>query len=110
MDPAKAADMEAPNQRARAMITGETEFEAALQEADALLERRPAEDTTEHARLLELLKDLAHWRPNVLTPAEPALTAERARLAKRLDAFEARVKPHYGAHWDALLGGNFRFK
>jgi len=92
------------------MITGEAEFEAALKEADALLDRRPAEDTPEHARLLELLKDLARWRPNVFTPAEPAIAAERARLAKHLDAFEAKVKPHYGPHWDSLLGGNFRFK
>lgn len=92
------------------MITGEAEFEAALQEADALLDRRPAEDTPEYARLMDLLKDLARWRPNVFIPAEPAIAAERARLAKRLDAFEARVKPRYGAHWDTLLGGNFRFK
>ena len=92
------------------MITGEAEFEAALQEADALLDRRPAEGGPEHARLLDLLKDLARWRPNVFIPAEPAIAAERTRLAKRLDAFEARVKPHYGPHWESLLGGNFRFK
>ena len=92
------------------MITGEAEFGAALQEADALLDERPAEGTPEYARLLELLKDLARWRPNVFTPAEPAIADERARLAKHLDAFEAKVKPHYGPHWDSLIGGNFRFK
>ena len=92
------------------MITGEAEFEAALQEADRLLDQRPAEGTPEHARLLDLLKDLARWRPNVFTPAEPAIAAERTRLAKHLDAFEAKVKPHYGPHWESLLGGNFRFK
>jgi antitoxin component HigA of HigAB toxin-antitoxin module len=92
------------------MITGEAEFEAALQEADALLDERPEDGTAEYARLMELLKDLARWRPNVFTPAEPAIADERARLAKHLDTFEAKVKPHYGPHWDSLVGGNFRFK
>jgi hypothetical protein len=92
------------------MITGEAEFEAALKEADALLDPPPAEGTPEHARLLALLKDLAAWRPNVFYAAEPAIAAERARLAKRLDAFEARMKPRYGTHWDTFLGYNFRFK
>jgi hypothetical protein len=92
------------------MITGEAEFEAALREADGLLHTPPGEGTPEHARLMELLKDLASWRPNLGYPAEPAIAAERARLAKHLDAFEARVKPHYGPHWESLLGGNFRFK
>jgi hypothetical protein len=92
------------------MITGEAEFEAALHEADGLLHPRPAEGTPEHARLMELLKDLARWRPNLAAPAEPSIAAERARLAKHLDAFEARMTPHYGPHWQTLLGGNFRFK
>ena len=92
------------------MITGEAEFEAALQEADSLLHTAPAEGTPEHERLMALLKDIAAWRPNLGHPAEPAIAAERARLSKHLDAFEARVTPHYGPHWQSLLGGNFRFK
>lgn len=92
------------------MITGEAEFDAALQEAEGLLHPLPAEGTPEHARLMELLTDLARWRPNLTTPAEPEIAAERARLAKHLDAFEARMTPHYGPHWQSLLGGNFRFK
>jgi hypothetical protein len=94
----------------RAMITGETEFEAALKEADGLLHPPPAEGSPEHARFMDLLKDIAAYRPNIFTPAEPAINEERARLAKHLDAFEARMKPHYGPHWETLLGGNFRFK
>jgi hypothetical protein len=92
------------------MITGEAEFETALREADGLLHTPPAEGTPEHARLMELLKDLAGWKPNLTHAAEPAIAAERARLAKHLDAFEARVTPHYGPHWQSLLGGNFRYK
>ena len=57
------------------MITGEAEFEAALQEADGLLHTPPGEGTPEHARLMELLKDLASWRPNLGYPAEPAIAA-----------------------------------
>lgn len=92
------------------MITGEAEFEAALHEAESLLQPPPAEGSPEHARFMDLLKDLARYHPNIFTPAEPAIAEERARLAKHLDAFEARMKPHYGSHWDTLLGGNFRFK
>jgi hypothetical protein len=93
------------------MITGETEFEAALAQAeDLLLQSPPGEGSPEHARLMDLLKDLARYRPNIFTPAEPEIAEERKRLAKRLDAFEARMKPHYGPHWATLLGGNFRFK
>ncbi len=38
---------------------------------------------------MELLKDLARWKPNLSYPAEPDIATERARLSKHLEAFEA---------------------
>lgn len=86
------------------MVWSEAEFEAALKEADALLEVPPANGTPEHDRLLALMNDLASYRHNLFKPAEPPLTKERARLAAHLKDFEARVTPHYGPHWQALTG------
>ena len=92
------------------MIIGEAGFEAALKEAGRLLDQHPAEGGPEHARLMVLLKDIADYRPNIFIPAEDEVAAERARLAKHLDAFETRVTPRYGPHWASLLGGDLRFK
>ena len=92
------------------MVWNEEEFDAILREADALLDHPPAEGTAEHDRLMALLKDIASYRPNIFKPAADPIAAERARLAKHLDSFEARVTPHYGPHWRSLTGGDFRYK
>jgi hypothetical protein len=92
------------------VVWNEAEFDAVLREADALLDTPPTEGTPEYERLITLLGDIASYRPNIFKPAEPPVDAERARLAKHLESFEARVKPHYGPHWSSLIGGDFRFK
>jgi hypothetical protein len=91
------------------MVWNEEEFDAALREADAMLDNPPVEGSPAYERLITLLADIASYRPNIFKPAEPPLSEERARLAKHLESFEARVKPHYGPHWSSLVGGDFRF-
>ena len=92
------------------MVWNEAEFEAALKEADAVLDAPPADGTPGHDRMLALLADLASYRSNLFKPAEPPLAQERARLAAHLKDFEGRVVPHYGPHWQALTGANWRYK
>lgn len=90
------------------MIQTPEQFEAAMETATALLDQHPAEGTPAYGKLMALLKEIADYRPQVRSPAAaaPALAEERQRLAGRLDAFEARVTPHYGPHWSAMIGGN----
>ncbi len=92
------------------MVWNEAEFEAALKEADALLEAPPAEGSPGNERMMALLTDLASYRPNLFKPADAPLAAERERLAAHLKAFEDRVTPHYGPHWQALTGATWRYK
>lgn len=90
------------------MIQTPAQFEAAMETATALLDQHPPEDSPSHAKLMALLKEIADYRPRVRAPlaAASALADERERLARRLDAFEARVTPHYGPHWSAMIGGD----
>ena len=89
------------------MIKTPEQFEIALETATALLEQGPEEDTPAHGKLMALLQDIAAYRPHIRTPTAPAdpLAGERERLGRRLEDFEARVTPHYGPHWSAMVGG-----
>lgn len=87
------------------MIGSHDEFEATLEEASRLLELSPRDGTPEHERLLRLMQEIASYRPTV-DPALAKENSESARLSRRLDEFEARLKPHFTPHWHAMLGGD----
>ena len=86
------------------MIRNEQDFSTALEQAERLLEDRPAVDAPEHIELMALMRRIADYRPTVLEPAPGLLGEERARLAQRLAAFEERVIPHYEDHWEPMVG------
>jgi hypothetical protein len=71
--------------------------------------RRPpeAEGTPGHEKLMSLMREIAAYRPAVLVEA-PKAVPETERLARRLDAFEASLAPHYAPHWHAMIGGDLR--
>jgi hypothetical protein len=89
------------------MPIDEHRFDAELEEASILLSDHPREGTPGHDRLMILLAEIASYRPK-LRESPDEQTSERARLAKRLDAFEDRVIPHYGPHWASMIGGDIR--
>ena len=94
------------------MIQTPEQFDAALDAATRLLDAPPAEGSPAYERMMLLMKDIAAYRPRIhaaatLDPA-PISEPERRRLAARLDAFEARVTPHYAGHWAAMVGGDIR--
>jgi hypothetical protein len=88
------------------MIIDHDQFEAALDEASGILETPPTEGTPAHERLFELMRDIAAYRPAILGNAPKASPSEAERLSKRLDAFGAQLKPHFGPHWHSMLGGD----
>lgn len=90
------------------MIDTSRQFEAALDEAAALLGPLQSRGTRAHEALLAKLRDIAAYRATVLNPASAFEPAQRARLEERLEAFEAQVVPHYGPHWHAMIGGDLR--
>jgi hypothetical protein len=90
------------------MIDDDPQFEAALNEAGGFLRQPPAQGSPEHRRLMALLQDIAVYRPRLMAPASGLVSEQRARLVRHLDEFEARVTPHYGPHWSALIGGDLR--
>ena len=89
------------------MIRSHAQFEFKLDEATRLLDAPPAEGTPEHEHLLDLMREIAAYRPTVRV-ASPKAVPEAERLARRLDAFEARLTPPFGPHWHAMLGGDLR--
>ena len=89
------------------MIQSPEQFDAALEAATRQLDAPPPDGSPAHDRLMDLLQAIAAYRPRIRTPepeADPAAQAERDRLARRLDDFEAQVTPHYGPHWAAMVG------
>jgi hypothetical protein len=89
------------------MIHSHEQFELKLDEATRLLDTPPLEGTPGHEKLLGLMHEIAAYRPAVLVDA-PKAVSETDRLAQRLDAFEARLTPHFGPHWHAMIGGDLR--
>ena len=87
------------------MIRDHTEFEAALSEGVQLLDDAPPEGTSGHARLLVLMKEIAAYRPTVQADVQKDVS-EAVRLSQRLDAFQARLPPHYSTHWHSMIGGD----
>ena len=89
------------------MIRSHAQFELKLEEATRLLDEPPQEGTPAHAQLLDLMREIAAYRPAVLVDA-PKAVPETDRLARRLDAFEARLPPPFGPHWHTMIGGDLR--
>jgi hypothetical protein len=87
------------------MILNHAQFEAALDEATHLLNAPPPDGTPGHKRLLALLQDIAAYRPAVIVNARKDLP-EAERLSRHLEAFEARLAPHFESHWHSMLGGD----
>lgn len=87
------------------MIHSHETFEAALEEATGLLATAPPEGTPGHKRLLELMRDIAAYRPAVVVN-KPETTSEIERLSKRLDKFESSLAPHLASHWHSMIGGD----
>ena len=90
------------------MIKDDTQFEAALDAATRRLARPPADGSPEHDRFINLLRDIAAWRPTVQAGVTGGVDDKRARLASKLDAFETQIAPHYGPHWRSMIGGDVR--
>ena len=90
------------------MIHNQTEFEAALEQAAALIDNPPPPGTPEDRRLGELLGEIARYRPQMAAPADTApMAEEREGLAKRIEAFHRRYeaqkpKPLPGADDDGV--------
>ncbi len=89
------------------MIHSRELFESAIDEATRLLDALPAEGTPSYQRLMDLMREIAAYRPEVLIQS-PADRPETKRLTHRLNAFEARVTPHFGPHWHAMVGGDLK--
>ena len=89
------------------MIRSHAQFEFKLDEATRLLDEPPQEGAPEHEHLLDLMQQIAAYRPSVLVDA-PKAVPETDRLARRLDAFEARLTPPFGPHWHKMIGGDLR--
>jgi hypothetical protein len=89
------------------MIRSHTQFELKLDEATRLLDIPLVEGTPGHEKLMSLMREIAAYRPAVLVEA-PKAVPETERLARRLDAFEASLAPHYAPHWHAMIGGDLR--
>ncbi|MEP7209711.1 MAG: hypothetical protein ABI740_02645 [Alphaproteobacteria bacterium] len=89
------------------MIRSHAQFEFKLDEATRLLDEPPADGTPEHEKLLDLMREIAAYRPAVQVEA-PKATSETDRLSRQLDAFEARLAPPFAPHWHAMLGGDLR--
>jgi len=90
------------------MLHNQTEFEAALEEAAALIDNPPPRGTPQDRRLGELLDEIARYRPQMAAPADEApMVEERARLARRIEDFHSRYeaqkpKPLPGTDDDGL--------
>jgi hypothetical protein len=86
------------------MIKNEDDFETALELATAQFEQPPTEGSPGHHRLMELLDQIAHYRPMIVQPetGDP-VSDDRAHLADELKAFEARMPHHYADHWNTLV-------
>jgi hypothetical protein len=90
------------------MILNHEQFETALDEASRILEAPPAEGTPSYNRLLALMHDIAAYCPAIQVSSPKFEPSEAERLSKRLDAFEAQIRPHFGPHWHAMIGGDLR--
>ena len=88
------------------MIRDHEQFESTLDEATQLLAAQPQEGSSEHERLMGLMKAIAAYRPVVLSSARDV--SDAGRLSQRLDAFEAQLPPHFSTHWSAMVGGDLR--
>lgn len=88
------------------MIQTHQQFEAALEAATRVLEEPPETGTPAYERFMALLQEIADYRPQVGAPAHTDDDDERARLAKRLADFEAKVAPQYENEWRPMLGGD----
>lgn len=76
------------------MIQSPEQIDAALEAATRQLDAPPPDGSPAHDRLMGLLQAIAAYRPRIRTPepdADAAARAERNRLARRLDDFEAQV-------------------
>ena len=90
------------------MIRDNQQFEAALDRAERHLAEPPAASSPRHDELMALLKDIAAYRPAIAIQRKVTGDDRLRRLGQRLDAFEERVLPHYGPHWQSMVGGDFR--
>ena len=85
------------------MIHNDEQFQDALEAATVHLAHPPAEDTADHRRLMDLLKQIAGYAPVVLEAAQDPSSEDRSHLADELKAFEARMPRHYSDHWHTLV-------
>lgn len=89
------------------MIQDHKHFEAALDAAERHLDDPPAASSARHDELMALLREIAAYRPLIVDRPEAAEDDKLRRLGQRLDAFETRVLPQYGPHWQSMVGGDF---
>lgn len=70
----------------------------------------PAEGTPSYERLLRLMREIAPYRPAVLVQLHDRRKTcpKHSACLRRLEAFEARLAPHLGPHWHAMIGGDLR--
>jgi hypothetical protein len=85
------------------MIHNDEQFQDALETATVQMADPPSEGTVDHRQLMDLLKQIAGYRPAIIQAAKDPSSDDRSHLADELKTFEAQMPHHYSDHWHTLV-------